>query len=180
MSYWPGMIIISTYVYCSIGDTNGLFPSPRALPRLIPVTRDAQVKLRGTLAALLAGTTEDERRAGFSSWFYTDTAGMLNNVTLDATGVATVDFADFSGIMNNASTSGGIGGLLTQLGATVFQFPEVNAVIYQFNGSCEAFYNWLQGSRQVETRATWIAWQQQPKSDQIINVRLARPIHLTT
>jgi hypothetical protein len=55
-----------------------------------------------------------------------------------------VDFGDFSGIIPNASSSLGSTILLGELNATVFQFPAVRSVEYRFEGSCDAFANWLQ------------------------------------
>jgi hypothetical protein len=35
---------------------------------------------------------------------------------------------------------------------TVFQFPAVQSVRYQMNGSCESFFNRLQGNCQIFRR----------------------------
>ena len=95
------------------------------------------------LAQLLAGPTADEEAQGLESWFSADTEGMLNSVVIEG-GVAEVDFADFSGIIPNASSSCGSASLLAQLDSTVLQFPEVDEVVYSFDGDRAAFYEWLQ------------------------------------
>jgi hypothetical protein len=54
-----------------------------------------------------------------------------------------VDFGDLRSVIPNASTSAG-SRLLSQLDATVFQFPTVTSVTYRIDGSCQAFGEWLQ------------------------------------
>lgn len=112
---------------------------------VFPVDREvsAEAPLRGALQALLAGPTEDEAAAGYGSWFSAETEGMLNGVRLDD-GTAHVDFADFSEVIPNASTSCGSALLLGQLDATVTQFDTVTEARYAFDGDQAAFYEWLQ------------------------------------
>lgn len=99
--------------------------------------------LYGTMAALLRGPTNRERHAGLFSWFSAKTAGMLRSARISS-GVAYVDFRDFSRIIPNASTSCGSAALLAQLDRTAKQFSTVQRTIYSFNGSRTAFYRWLQ------------------------------------
>jgi hypothetical protein len=68
---------------------------------------------------------------------------MLNDVRV-ADGIAYIDFADFSGIMPNASSSAGSAMLLDQVAGTVFQFDGVREADVTFNGDCDAFWNWIQ------------------------------------
>jgi len=100
--------------------------------------------LTGAVEALLAGPTEQERAEGYGGWFSEETAGYLNSATIDADGIAHVDFRDFSALLNNASTSCGSAILLSQLDSTVLQFPAVTSVRYSFDGDETAFYSWLQ------------------------------------
>lgn len=122
---------------------------PERVEREIP--RDAGV-LRATLESLLRGPTPAERAAGLFSWFSDDTAGMLGDVRLDDTGRAIVDFRDFSRIISGASTSAGGRILLNELNHTVFQFETVRSVEYRIEGSCDAFWNWLQAECTVVER----------------------------
>lgn len=114
---------------------------------VIGAERQAQVEgaVGDALAQLLAGPTSEEESAGLGSWFSAETEGMLNGVTVED-GLAEVDFDDFSGIIPNASTSCGSAALLAQLDQTVLQFPEVDRVVYSFDGDRIAFYEWLQRS----------------------------------
>jgi spore germination protein GerM len=107
--------------------------------------REAQVEgaVGDALAQLLAGPNAEEEALGLQSWFSEETEGMLNGVVIEG-GVAEVDFADFSAIIPNASTSCGSASLLAQLDSTVLQFPEVDEVVYSFDGDRAAFYEWLQ------------------------------------
>ena len=121
----------------------------------VPVTRSVAATsgvLRASLDALLAGPTEDERAGGLSSWFSNETAEMLEGVTIDGEGAAVVDLGDLRAAVPNASTSAGSAQLLEQLNATVFQFPTVMSVEYRIDGSCDAFFEWLQRRCQVIER----------------------------
>ena len=101
--------------------------------------------LAAAMRELLKGPTAAERSAGYSGWFSIQTAGKLRGVRINA-GVAFIDFADFSRIIPNASSSCGSSLLLAQLNRTATQFPTVRRAIYSFNGSRRAFYEWLQYS----------------------------------
>jgi hypothetical protein len=103
--------------------------------------------LRAALEQLLAGPTPEEEAVGLSSWFSDATAGMLRDVTVsgDGTAIVVLDSA-LPETIPNASTSAGSAALLGQLNGTVFQFENVQAIEYRLDGSCEAFWSWLQGS----------------------------------
>ncbi|MGE5592020.1 MAG: GerMN domain-containing protein [Bacillota bacterium] len=111
-----------------------------ALPRQVP---KSEATIRGAMEELLKGPTEEERAAGYTSWFSEKTAGMVKGVSLHG-GRAIVDFADFSRIIPNASTSSGSQQLLAELTRTICQFSVVTEVEYRFDGSNEAFMEWLQ------------------------------------
>lgn len=133
-----GFITVYAYFFC---DADPMDAPPRPVPRQIPETRDA---LDAALTELLKGPTEAERKDGFSSWFSEDTEGLLRSTYLNHEYRAVVDFTDFSRIIPNASTSYGSWGLTQALNSTVFQFDEIQAVEYRFNGDCKAFGDWLQ------------------------------------
>jgi hypothetical protein len=76
---------------------------------IAPVQRQVAASpavLRAALEELLRGPTPDEARAGFHSFFSTETAGMLESVVVGADGVARISFRDFSALIPNASSSG--------------------------------------------------------------------------
>lgn len=112
---------------------------------VFPVVRAVQPPqvLAGAITALLAGPTAAEQAAGSTSFFSAQTAGMLNWAHV-SDGVARIDFADFSRIIPNASSSCGSSALLASLDTTAEQFASVNSAVYSFNGSVPAFYQWLQ------------------------------------
>lgn len=99
--------------------------------------------LTAALTALLAGPTAQEADAGITSWFSSATAGMLRGVTL-TDGRAVVDLRDLRPVIPGAGSSAGSALLLSQLDATVFQFPTVSSVEYRIDGSCTAFTEWVQ------------------------------------
>ncbi|HSC73993.1 MAG TPA: GerMN domain-containing protein [Gaiellaceae bacterium] len=124
--------------------------APRGNPgvsctRVFPLQRRIKgaAVLAGAMRALLAGPTTAERRRGYGGWFSAKTAGYLRSVRLRS-GVAYVDFRNFSGVIPNASSSCGSALLLAQLNRTALQFRAVRRAIYSFNGSTKAFYEWLQ------------------------------------
>ena len=119
-----------------IADCSAVYPVARSVS-------PPQV-LAGAISALLAGPTQPETAAGYSSFFSSATAGMLNWAHVDATGLARIDFANFSSIIPNASTSCGSQALLAALNHTAMQFAGVTAAVYSFDGSVSAFYTWLQ------------------------------------
>ena len=133
-------------------------PDAPVPPGVAAVLREApaegvSVRLESALRALLEGPTRDEAAAGFTSWFSSQTAQSLNSVAVSDDGRAAVNFADFSALIPNASTSNGSRMLLAELNTTTFQFAEIASVEYRFDGSCDAFWTWLQaGSCQVAAR----------------------------
>ena len=125
-------------------------PSPAVgVTRVVPAS---PAVLGSALGQLLAGPSALERAAGLRSWFSDTTADLLHGVTIDSAGNAVVDFADLRPVIPNASSSAGSEMLLSELDSTVFQFPRVHSVEYRIDGSCSAFYEWLQAACQVHQR----------------------------
>jgi len=102
-----------------------------------PVT--AEVALR----ELLAGPTDAEAAAGFTSLFGPATADALLEVVV-TDGIARVSFRDLRLVIPNASSSCGSAALLAALDATLAQVPGVRGARYSFDGDEAAFYEWLQ------------------------------------
>lgn len=113
---------------------------------------DVEAGLEAALKELLRGPTAEEREDGISSWFSAETAHALLSARVDGQGNAVVDFHDLASLIPAASASAGSAMLLAQLNATVFQHPPVLSVEYRVDGSCDAFWNWLQYDCQVLTR----------------------------
>jgi hypothetical protein len=129
---------VKVFFNCDAGGAGDVsaFPVYRSVPRTSAV-------LRASVEALLAGPTEKERDASISSWFSKATAGMLRSATITK-GHAVLDFGDLRPVIPNASASAGSALLLSQLDATVFQFPSVTSAEYRIGGSCTDFSEWLQ------------------------------------
>lgn len=113
--------------------------------------QDAETALRNVLVELMRGPSDAERAAGANSWFSDTTADALQSVDVDAAGHATVAFADLRRMIPNASSSAGSAMLLDELKAAVFSVPAIQSVEYRIDGSCTAFWEWLQigGCRRV-------------------------------
>jgi spore germination protein GerM len=131
----PGHIAVQVYFTCEDEPDH-----PRPLTRHVPAT---DAVLHAALTELLKGPTAAEKAAGFRSWFSSGTGGMLREVRIHE-GMAHVDFKNFQQIIPNASTSAGSAQLLDEIGRTIFQFKSVTQADIRFDGSCQAFWGWLQ------------------------------------
>jgi hypothetical protein len=119
-----------------------------------PVAQERRVggaPLDGALRALVLGPPQEERADGIHSWFSTETRGVIPRLRAED-GHVTVDFRDLPDLIPNASSSAGSQQLVTSLDSTVFQFDWVDSVEYRLEGSCDAFWEWLQGECHVRTR----------------------------
>ena len=132
----PATTMLVTVVYhCGEG----------AVPLQRRVAKNSAV-LRTSLEQLLAGPTADEAAGGFTSFFSPATASLLNGVTIHPDGSAIVDFGDLAPVIPNASSSAGSAALLAELDGTLGSITGITSAEYRINGSCEAFWNFLQGT----------------------------------
>lgn len=111
------------------------------LASVVPVARltdgeSVEERLAAAISLLLAGPTSAEEATGITSWFSDATESQLNDVSVDQAGAAVINFADFSAIIPNASTTNGARQLLGEIRATVFQIQRVTSAELQFDGSC--------------------------------------------
>jgi hypothetical protein len=114
-----------------------------------PITSsEARAPLRAALGELFRGLIRRERRAGCFSMFSRRSAGLLRDVAI-IDGQAVIDFRRFGSKLTGATTTTGGTIFLSQLNFTVFQFPTVSSIRYELQGSCERFFNLLQGSCQI-------------------------------
>lgn len=104
-------------------------------------------KLRAAMSQLVKGPTPQERDQGLSSVFSPQTSGLAESVDVDESGAATVSFRDFREQLPEVSTSEGGTILMQQLNHTVFQFQSVDRVVYQIEGHCATFWEFLQAGR---------------------------------
>jgi hypothetical protein len=86
-----------------------------------------------------------------TSWFSVETRGTIRRIQA-IEGEVIVDFRDLPELIPGASSSAGSEQLLESLDRTVFQFDWVESVEYRLNGSCDAFWEWLQRSCEVVRR----------------------------
>lgn len=149
----PGEVTIDVRFDC---DNDGTFPTEGiAVTRIVPEQGGEAIdRIEWTLRSLLAGPTEDEKAAGFYSFFDEATADALIGVTL-TDGRLVADFNEAI-YVNNASTS--TGGLFfnAELRSNMFQHPEVDSVEFRINGDCEAWSTFFQSDGcWVVTLADW-------------------------
>lgn len=127
------------------------------VPLKVPVEPDlsASDRLEVALLTQLKGDTSQAEQEDLGSIFTQATQNMLNAAIIQGD-EATVNFADFSSTLSGASTSEGRIPFFTALNATVFQFPEVQRITYQFDGDCDRFWAWQEaGVCQLITREAW-------------------------
>jgi hypothetical protein len=130
----PGQTVVFVYFHCDDELTSA--------PRLVP--QGSREELAYTaMQALLVGPTAAEQAAGYTSWFSVQTAGSLRALNF-ANGQVSVDMADFSAIIPNASSSAGSRVLVDQISATLFQFADYQSILLTFDGDCSRFWNWIQ------------------------------------
>lgn len=111
-------------------------------------------RLRDAMQELLKGVTPSERDQGLSSIFSSETASMLNEVSLQE-GMARIDFKDLRKVIPQGATSHGGAVLLQQLNHTVFGLDPVDEVEYQMQGSCASFWEWQETVCFILTRSDW-------------------------
>lgn len=133
-------------------ESTPLAPSVAATDYRVALNARPFPQLRAALEQVLMGSPNSASEA---SVFSPLTAGMVNDVRL-AGDTAVVDFGDFSRIIPNAASSAAGSEMMAELNDVVFGFEVVNQVYYQFEGSCEAFYGWLQSDCQPITRSFWL------------------------
>ncbi len=147
--------LMTVMVYFTVSDP--LTMHLQAVPRQIPQTDDEMQIVMNTTRELLKGPTEAEQAQGLVSWFNEETAVMDLGFASGLEGEYYIDFTALPSLIPNASTSAGSLMLLSQLNSTLFQFPFVQSVEYSTDGSCEAFWEWLQYECHTVTRADWEA-----------------------
>ncbi len=130
-------------------------PSPQEAPASEPASQPEgsaglTAELRGSLEQLVRGAS-----GASQSWFSAATTNVLRAVDVDSAGHATVDFHDLRTTIGNASSSAGSTALLAELNNAVFQVAGIQSVEYRMDGSCSAFWEWLQYSCHTVTRADW-------------------------
>jgi hypothetical protein len=144
---------LTVQVFFTVADPLTMHLQP--VDRQFPDPGMQAQKLSDTLHELLAGPTAAEKAQGLTSWFGPNTADALSGVMVVMDSDVTIDFTGLSTKIPNASTSAGSVMLLSELNATLFQFPFVQKITYRLDGSCPAFWEWLQSACHAVTRADW-------------------------
>jgi hypothetical protein len=139
-------------LYFAVGDATDC-SVVQGFEREVPATADP---ITAAFEALVGGPNTTETSAGAGSFFSSATTGAVRSVDL-TDGLLKIEFVDFRNELSNASTSCGSASFLASLNATAFEFDEVERVRYTIFGSCNNFYNWLQGECQDQTRTGPVA-----------------------
>ena len=134
---------IKVYFNNDANDCSSLAPLERAVPKIKDIETIA-------LKNLFRGPSEDEKKAGHTSFFSAETSGILLSFH-GAEGTAYVNLTDIRETIPNASSSCGSAMLLAEMDATIKQFGTYSNTLYAINGSSQDFYEWLQ----METPASF-------------------------
>lgn len=143
----PAPLDSSTLVF-TLGLTFTRDEAPVQVTRQVPIPMRPGVDprqdvLRAALEALTAGPLPEERDQGIHSFFGEHSIGLVEDLTIRGDTVW-VDFGDLVAAVPNASSSTGSFHFLAELNGTVFAVPGVEVVEYRMEGSCAAFWNFLQ------------------------------------
>jgi hypothetical protein len=135
----PGLdSTVKVFLYCDAHG--GVMPVKlHVVDRIVP---DDGQPLRAAVTQLLLGVTPSEAEAGLGSAFSSFTAGGLRDATVRS-GTATLDLTDGFESTNNFSTTNMSGVVLSQIKATVFQFPSVHGIQLLIKG--ERWCGWEAG-----------------------------------
>jgi photosystem II stability/assembly factor-like uncharacterized protein len=135
-------------LYFSCADDGVSWPPPvYRIVRTAPDDADTPAELlRAALETWLAGPDDTQRDRGYSVSLWHDQGELLAGVSIDTSGVATVDFTTAFSELGNVNTSHASAVFHRQLLATVFAAPDVDAVRFTIDGDCEAFSHYFEGS----------------------------------
>jgi hypothetical protein len=103
------------------------------------------------LGELFGGPTPAEDEEGFHSFFSEETRDLLRSVEM-AGDTAIIDLREVGERVPNASSSAGSAVFLEQLNGTVFGVPGVAAIRWEWDGSCDRFWEFLQRDCRIVTR----------------------------
>lgn len=127
------------YVYfnnskISKNDCASVFGVPRKIENYSKET--------GVLLELLKGPTDEEKENGLTSLFSEATTFALNSLSISG-GVAAVNMADISAIIPEAKSDCGRKSLISSVEKTLYQFDNINKVVFAINGNPKKFYDWV-------------------------------------
>lgn len=122
-----------------LGERDAACSQVAAVVRQVPKTPRVA---RAALQELFRGPTPQEREAGYHSWFSDRTRALLKEVRI-ADGTAYVDLEDPRQLIPGATSSCGSAEFLSQVEATLKQFPTVDRVILAIEGQPRLFYDWM-------------------------------------
>jgi hypothetical protein len=106
---------------------------PVELHSAVRVVPDDGAPLRAAVTQLLLGVTPEEDEAGLASAFTSFTAGGLRGVTVQS-GIARLDLTAGFESTTNFSTTNLAGVVVSQIEATVFQFPHIQGIDFAIEG----------------------------------------------
>lgn len=150
-----GARVCSPPVLEADGPTVNVFLIPRDLPRpadagrYVAATRplserEAAAPIRAALTELFSGVTSAERRGGCTSIFTKSDRDLLLGLSLEG-GRLVVNLKNLTREgLGNASTSHAGSVFFMQVLLTAGQFPEVEKVAFEMEGSCRGFYEFMQ------------------------------------
>jgi Sporulation and spore germination. len=121
---------------------------PRPVPRQVPPTK---APVHKALEELLKGPTEEERQAGFFSVVLSFGPDVLAGVSI-RDGTAFIDFSEALPKRNVGGGSAFTGAFFRQFDPTVFQFSEIDQIVYRIDGDADRFCDMFEITCEPVTR----------------------------
>lgn len=118
-----------------------------------PGQSELDERLSFALAEYLKGPTNEESQRGYEGVTGTPVTGVLDSVSIDENSAEVSFKSSFESKVSSASTAALL--LLSQVGATVFQFQDLNELELQISGDCDRFWRLREGTCTTVTREEW-------------------------
>jgi spore germination protein GerM len=123
-----------------LGEADAACSEVAPLIRTVPKTQSVA---RTALQQLFRGPTPAEQAQGYHSWFSERTRDILKDVRI-VDGTAYVDLHDIRQLIPGATSSCGSVQFLSQIEATLKQFPTIERVVLAIKGQPRLFYEWME------------------------------------
>jgi hypothetical protein len=137
-------------IFFNCGDLAG----PTGDTSVVRVVSSTPQRMTATMRELVKGPTDEEMAVGFGSFWSGATEDAIEFVTI-RDGVGVVDFVGIEELVDRLDPIAKQF-WLGELYATVFQFETLNAAEFQLGGSCDDFWQLVNGTGcEVIQRADW-------------------------
>lgn len=150
----PDPEVVGVYFACHSEPPGDKYPVYLQLRDVLSSRSELEERVSFALAEYLQGPTAEESERGYQGVLSKSLTGALDSVTIDDGRVEVSFNSSFERQPGGfASTAGLV--FLSQVGAAVFQFQDLNELELQVSGSCHRFWRLLEGICNTTTRGEW-------------------------